>query len=66
VSLPGLPPLGCCDLPSFLAEPTSQTAYLEVIMEKFHSLNEDDWVFCNSFEDLEIEVTVFYSMHAHI
>ncbi|KAI5562561.1 hypothetical protein BDE02_15G061500 [Populus trichocarpa] len=56
VSLPGLPPLGCCDLPSFLAEPTSQTAYLEVIMEKFHSLNEDDWVFCNSFEDLEIEL----------
>ncbi|KAJ6868870.1 hypothetical protein NC651_033844 [Populus alba x Populus x berolinensis] len=62
VSLPGLPPLGRCDLPSFMSEPTSQTAYLEVIMEKFHSLNEDDWVFCNSFEDLEIEVTEFYSM----
>ncbi|KAJ6339859.1 hypothetical protein OIU77_007744 [Salix suchowensis] len=56
VSLPGLPPLGLCDLPSFLAEPASQTAYLEAIMEKFHSLNEDDWVFCNSFEDLEIEL----------
>ncbi|KAG6745977.1 hypothetical protein POTOM_050487 [Populus tomentosa] len=56
VSLPGLPPLGCCDLPSSMSEPTSQTAYLEAIMEKFHSLNEDDWVFCNSFEDLEIEL----------
>ncbi|KAJ6760641.1 GLUCOSYL/GLUCURONOSYL TRANSFERASES [Salix purpurea] len=56
VSLPGLPPLGRCDLPSFLAEPASQTAYLEAIMEKFHSLNEDDWVLCNSFEDLEIEL----------
>uniref|UniRef100_A0A2N9GEW7 Glycosyltransferase n=1 Tax=Fagus sylvatica TaxID=28930 RepID=A0A2N9GEW7_FAGSY len=49
VLLPGLPSLGISDLPSFLA----QTA---VIMEKVGCLENNDWVFCNSSEELESEV----------
>ncbi|KAF5730097.1 UDP-glucoronosyl/UDP-glucosyl transferase family protein [Tripterygium wilfordii] len=54
--LPGLPPLGFSDLPSFIAKPESQTAYLHVILEQFSRLNENDWVFSNSFEELESEL----------
>ncbi|KAF2316041.1 hypothetical protein GH714_040836 [Hevea brasiliensis] len=55
VSLPGLPSLDFYELPSFLASPTTHSAYLETILQKFHSLDKNDWVFCNSFEELEIE-----------
>ncbi|XP_012080127.2 UDP-glycosyltransferase 74B1 [Jatropha curcas] len=56
VSFPGLPPLGFFDLPSFLAFPTNHSAYLDAVFDGFHCLDETDWVFCNSFEDLEIEL----------
>ncbi|KAB1202463.1 UDP-glycosyltransferase 74F2 [Morella rubra] len=56
VLLPGLPSLSISDLPGFLAQPASHSAYLEVIMEKFGRLEENDWVFCNSFEELENEL----------
>ncbi|KAL3512930.1 hypothetical protein ACH5RR_025647 [Cinchona calisaya] len=52
--LPGLPPLGLDELPSFLACSTyHDSAYLTAIMEKFRRLEENDWVFVNSFEELE-------------
>ncbi|XP_031277557.1 flavonol 7-O-beta-glucosyltransferase UGT74F1-like [Pistacia vera] len=54
--LPGLPSLEFCDLPSFLAQPASNRAYLAEILEKFARLNENDWVFCNSFQELESEL----------
>ncbi|KAK0588245.1 hypothetical protein LWI29_036600 [Acer saccharum] len=56
VSLPGLPPLGFSDLPSFIAQPANHPAYLAAILEKWEILNEIDWVFCNSFEELESEL----------
>ncbi|KAJ8747998.1 hypothetical protein K2173_012986 [Erythroxylum novogranatense] len=56
LSLPGLPVLAFHELPSFLAYPTSHSAYLAVVMEKFYRLTENDWVFCNSFEELESEL----------
>lgn len=56
VTLPGLPSLASSDLPSFLAQPASNPAYLAAILEQFGSLNKNDWVLCNSFEDLEKEV----------
>ena len=59
VLLPGLPSLGPADLPSFLAQPSSNSAYLAVIMEQFSCLDKNDWVFCNSSEELESEVTFF-------
>ncbi|XP_030940617.1 UDP-glycosyltransferase 74B1-like [Quercus lobata] len=56
VLLPGLPSLGPADLPSFLAQPSSNSAYLAVIMEKFSCLDKNDWVLCNSSEELENEL----------
>jgi len=56
--LPGLPPLGISDMPSFLAQPVSHSAYLAAIMEKFSTLEQNDWVFVNTFEELESEVTL--------
>ncbi|XVF09228.1 hypothetical protein REPUB_Repub07fG0074200 [Reevesia pubescens] len=54
--LPGLPRLGSSDLPSFLSQPTTQSAYLSLILDKLSNLDENDWVFCNSFEELESEL----------
>ncbi|KAM4115172.1 hypothetical protein ACJW30_04G128200 [Castanea mollissima] len=56
VLFPGLPSLGPADLPSFLAQPSSNSAYLAVIVEKFSCLDKNDWVFCNSSEELESEL----------
>ncbi|GAV71003.1 hypothetical protein CFOL_v3_14497 [Cephalotus follicularis] len=56
--LPGLPPLGYSDIPSFLAQPENHSAYLAVILEKFGCLSENDWVFCNSFQELESELVM--------
>ena len=63
VLFPGLPSLGISDLPSFLAQPASNSAYLAVIMEQFGCLENNDWVFCNSSEELESEVTLLYFSH---
>ncbi|KAK9278985.1 hypothetical protein L1049_028567 [Liquidambar formosana] len=60
VSMPGLPPLGFSDLPSFLAHPARYSAYLTMIMEQFSSFEQNDWVFANTFEELESEVTVLF------
>ncbi|TYJ41559.1 hypothetical protein E1A91_A03G030700v1 [Gossypium mustelinum] len=54
--MPGLPSLDVSDLPSFLAQPTSQSAYLALILDIFGICEENDWVFCNSFEELESEL----------
>ncbi|KAI3454546.1 hypothetical protein Pfo_011209 [Paulownia fortunei] len=54
VSMPGLPPLGYEDMPSFLVQPPN--IYLTEIMEMFSSLDQNDWVFANTFEKLEYEV----------
>ncbi|KAG2675795.1 hypothetical protein I3760_12G023100 [Carya illinoinensis] len=54
--LPGLPPLGISNLPAFIEQPTRASAYLTLILEKFGLLEENDWVFCNSFEELESEL----------
>lgn len=61
IVLPGLPLLEFSDLPSFLADSKGQSAYLALIMEKFARLEENDWVFCNSFEELEAEVSMYLS-----
>ncbi|XP_030937214.1 UDP-glycosyltransferase 74E2-like [Quercus lobata] len=63
VFFPGLPSLGLSDLPSFLAQPSSDSAYLAVIMENFGCLDKNDWVFCNSSEELESEAIFLYFIH---
>ncbi|MBA0823619.1 hypothetical protein Goarm_020337 [Gossypium armourianum] len=51
--LPGLPPLNFRDLPTFLRFPDSYPAYLAMKLSQYSNLNEADWVFDNTFEDLE-------------
>ncbi|KAE8726079.1 UDP-glycosyltransferase 74B1 [Hibiscus syriacus] len=53
--LPGLPPLNFRDLPTFLRFPDSYPAYLAMKLSQFTTLNQADWVFANTFEDLETE-----------
>ena len=59
VSLPGLPPLPrLSDFPDFLAQPGLHSAYLAAVMEQISSLEQNDWMFMNTFEALESEVSV--------
>ncbi|XP_022735759.1 UDP-glycosyltransferase 74B1-like [Durio zibethinus] len=54
--MPGLPSLGFSDLPSFLTQPAKHYAYLSLILDNTGALDKNDWVFCNSFEELEREL----------
>lgn len=54
--LPGLPPLRSRDIPSFTKEPETNPAYLAMIINQFSNLDMADWIFCNTFQELEGEV----------
>ncbi|XP_073130738.1 UDP-glycosyltransferase 74B1 [Henckelia pumila] len=53
--LPGLPPLKGCDVPGFIKAPESYPAYLAMKLSQFSNLDEADFVFGNSFQELEGE-----------
>jgi N-hydroxythioamide S-beta-glucosyltransferase len=53
--IPGLPPLNFPDLPSFLKLPESYPAYLAMKLSQFSNLDMADWIFGNTFEELEAE-----------
>ncbi|XVF84890.1 hypothetical protein PTKIN_Ptkin17bG0075700 [Pterospermum kingtungense] len=53
LKLPGLPPLNFRDLPTFLRFPDSYPAYLAMKLSQYSNLNKADWIFDNTFEDLE-------------
>ncbi|KMT10510.1 hypothetical protein BVRB_5g116340 [Beta vulgaris subsp. vulgaris] len=54
--LPGLPELRLYDLPSFIAYPFEFSEYLGAIMDQFSTLEENDWVFINTFAQLESQI----------
>ncbi|XP_058772339.1 UDP-glycosyltransferase 74B1-like [Vicia villosa] len=54
--VPGLPPLECRDLPSFIRFPESYPAYMAMKLSQFSNLNLADWTFVNTFQALEGEV----------
>ncbi|XP_068309025.1 mogroside IE synthase-like [Pyrus communis] len=58
VNMPGLPPLAPSELPFLLSQPESEThsPYIALILEKTSKLEENDWVFCSSFQELETEL----------
>lgn len=65
--LPGLPELRLYDLPSFIAYPFEFSEYLGAIMDQFSTLEENDWVFINTFAQLESQVcTMQYASNACI
>ncbi|XP_074274462.1 UDP-glycosyltransferase 74B1 [Silene latifolia] len=55
-ALTKMPKFKANDLPSFLKKPESYPAYLAMKLSQFSNLGLADWAFCNSFEDLELEV----------
>ncbi|KNA08530.1 hypothetical protein SOVF_161400 [Spinacia oleracea] len=55
-ALPKMPLFKGNDLPSFLKKPESYPAYLAMKLSQFSNVDLADWMFCNSFEDLELEV----------
>ncbi|KAE8708096.1 Detected protein of unknown function [Hibiscus syriacus] len=56
VSLPGLPPLQVSELPSFISDNGSSPAWFDVIVNQFSNVDGADWVFFNTFYELEKEV----------
>ncbi|KAF3431327.1 hypothetical protein FNV43_RR26058 [Rhamnella rubrinervis] len=54
--IPGLPPLNLDDLPSFLKFPEGYPYYLAMKLGQFSNLEMADWVFANTFEEIEGEV----------
>ncbi|XP_020218131.1 UDP-glycosyltransferase 74B1 [Cajanus cajan] len=56
LSVPGLPPLDHRALPSFVRFPQSYPAYMAMKLSQFPNLKEADWMFVNTFEELEGEV----------
>ncbi|KAI8011937.1 UDP-glycosyltransferase 74B1 [Camellia lanceoleosa] len=54
--MPGMPPMNLVDLPSFVQAPESYPAYLAMQLTQYSNLDKADWVFGNSFEELEGQV----------
>ncbi|XP_021290116.1 UDP-glycosyltransferase 74E2-like [Herrania umbratica] len=56
VSLPSMPVLGINDLPSFVSDTGSYPGLLKMVIDRFSNFQEADWLFCNTFKELEHEV----------
>lgn len=56
VSLPSMPTLGIDDMPSFFGETTSHPALLNTLVNQFSNIQDTNWIFCNTFHELEYEV----------
>ncbi|KAE8713104.1 hypothetical protein F3Y22_tig00110216pilonHSYRG00036 [Hibiscus syriacus] len=56
VSIPGFPPLQVSELPSFISDYGSSPAWFDVIVIQFSNVDGADWVFFNTFYELEKEV----------
>nr|POF24416.1 udp-glycosyltransferase 74f2 [Quercus suber] len=57
VSLPSLPKLTINDISSFLSNPSSYPALLNLTLDLFSNFLEAKWLFFSSFMDLELEVS---------
>ncbi|KAH9773489.1 UDP-glycosyltransferase 74B1 [Citrus sinensis] len=56
LSIPGLPSLNFIDLPTFVKFPESYPAYLAMKLSQYSNLDKADWIFGNTFQELEGEV----------
>ncbi|XP_059459420.1 mogroside IE synthase-like [Corylus avellana] len=56
ILLPGLPPLESQDMPSFIYDSVSYPALFDMFVGQFTNLGQADWVFVNTFYELEQEV----------
>ncbi|XP_043723424.1 UDP-glycosyltransferase 74B1-like [Telopea speciosissima] len=58
LSIPGLHKLDYPDLPGFLKSPDFYPAYLAMKLSQFDNLHQADWIFGNTFDDLELQLPV--------
>ncbi|XP_028756714.1 UDP-glycosyltransferase 74G1-like [Neltuma alba] len=56
ISLPGLPTFEPRDLPTFLYECEPGDPVLDLVVGQFSNIEQADYILCNSFYELEIEV----------
>ncbi|XP_028765422.1 UDP-glycosyltransferase 74G1-like [Neltuma alba] len=56
ISLPGLSSFEPWDMPTFLYEYEPGSAVLDLVVGQFSNIEEADWILCNSFYEMEIEV----------
>ncbi|KAE8038041.1 hypothetical protein FH972_010587 [Carpinus fangiana] len=57
ILLPGSPPLGAPDMPSFIYQfGISYPAFFDMVVSQFSNIDKADWVLCNTFYELEQEV----------
>lgn len=56
LSLPAMPPLENCDLPSFISNPTSFPAFFKLVMDQYSNFSRAKCFLSNSFSSLEEEV----------
>ncbi|KAK7247279.1 hypothetical protein RIF29_42160 [Crotalaria pallida] len=56
LSFPGFPLLELKDMPSFVNDPSSYPAYLELIMNQYINIHKADFMLVNSFYKLEDQV----------
>lgn len=60
ILLPTLPKLEPLDLPSFVYDVESDTALLKMLTDQFSNVDEADWVLCNTYYELEEEVSLLF------
>ncbi|KAE8038035.1 hypothetical protein FH972_010581 [Carpinus fangiana] len=57
ILLPGSPPLGAPDMPSFIYQfGISDPVIFDLLVAQFSNIDKADWVLCNTFYELEQEV----------
>ncbi|XP_058739987.1 mogroside IE synthase-like isoform X2 [Vicia villosa] len=57
ISLPALPQLQHRDMPSFYFTYEQDPTYLDLVVAQFSNIENADWILCNSFFELEKEVS---------
>ena len=63
VSIPSMPVFGVDDLPSFVNDSSSYPALWKLVMTQFSHFEKVNWVFFNTFFELEEEVSVVLYCH---
>lgn len=56
IEIPGLPPLKPPEMPSFVYQLGTYPAFYDLIVNQYANVDEADWIFCNTFYELEQEV----------
>lgn len=66
VEIPGLPPLLASDLPSFICTYGSYPANFQLVThDQMRNIHEADWIFYNTFYELEEEVKEHLDLSQH-